>query len=129
VEKIIYHSGTPGSLNNESLSGIFFEWAGAPRKMLVAQSAMSNLLSASTTSLGRLDAPETVRAYGFETDDRTVIATWLEEYAEPMEISLNGKLWRAVDLQGNDLETDRVTLTERPVYFVAEGTRLRRLPW
>ena len=129
VEKIIYHSGTPGSLNNESLSGIFFEWSGAPRKMLVAQSAMSNLLSASTTSIGNLDAPETVKAYGFETDDQTVIVAWLEEYADPVEISLTGKPWRVVDLQGNELETDSVILTERPVYFVADGTGLREMLW
>ena len=129
VEKIIYHSGTPGSLNNESLSGIFFEWAGAPRKMLVTQVAMANLLSAPVTSLGSLEAPKAVKAYGFETDGRTVIVAWAEEYAEPEEISLTGKPWRAVDLPGNELKVDSVILTERPVYFVAKGTRLKELPW
>ena len=129
VEKIIYHSGTPGSLNNESLSGIFFEWAGAPRKMLVTQVAMANLLAPPVRSLGRLEAPKMVRAYGFEADGQTVIVAWAEEYAEPVEISLAGKPWRTVDLQGNDLKTDSVTLTERPVYFVAEGTGLKELPW
>jgi hypothetical protein len=136
VEKIIYHSGTPGSLNNESLSGIFFEWAGAPRKMLVTQAAMANLLSANVTSLGSMEAPEGLKAYGFETDGRTVIVAWMEEGlpaaqgtaqagAEQREISLIGKPWRAVDLQGNDLKSDSVILTERPVYFVAEGTGLK----
>jgi hypothetical protein len=140
VEKIIYHSGTPGNLNNESLSGIFFEWAGAPRKMLVTQVAMANLLSARVTSLGSVEASEGVKAYGFETDGQTVIVAWLEEDlpaaqgtaqagAEQREISLTGKSWRAVDLQGNDLKSDSVTLTERPVYFVAKGTGLKELPW
>ena len=128
VERIIYHSGTPGSLNNESLSGIFFEWAGAPRKMLVAQSAMANLLPASISSSGRLDAPENVRAYGFEAGEQTVIVAWAEEYTE-MAISLAGKNWRVVDLQGNELEADSITLTERPVYFVAERKGLKGLPW
>ncbi|HIE52386.1 MAG TPA: hypothetical protein EYP85_11555, partial [Armatimonadetes bacterium] len=76
VQKIIYHSGTPGSLNNESLAGIFFEWAGAPRKMLVTQAAMANLFGAKVTSLGPLEAPEGVKAYGFETAGRTLIVAW-----------------------------------------------------
>jgi len=129
VEKIIYHSGTPGSLNNESLSGIFFEWAGEPRKMLVTQSAMANLLSTPLFPLGRLNAPEKVRAFGFETDGRTVIVAWTEEGSKPKELSLSGKPWRVVDLQGNELKVDRLLLTERPVYFWAKGTALKEFPW
>ena len=129
AEKIIYHSGTPGSLNDESLSGIFFEWAGAPRKMLVTQSAMANLLLPPVRSLGRLEGPEMVKAYGFETDGRTVIIAWAQEGAEPQEISLAGKPWRVVDLQGNELKIDTVILTERPIYFVAKGTAVKEFPW
>ena len=128
TEKIIYHSGTPGSLNNESLDGIFFEWAGAPRKMLVAQSAMANLLKSPLRSLGCMKAPEKVKAYGFETGDQTVIIAWLEEGAK-LEISLAGKSWRVLDFQGNELKTDNVTLTERPVYFMTKETGLKKLPW
>ena len=40
TQKIIYHSGTPGSLNNEDMAGVFYEWHGAPRKM-AAQAASS----------------------------------------------------------------------------------------
>jgi len=129
AEKIIYHSGTPGSLNNDSLSGIFFEWAGMPRKMLVTQSAMSNMLLPPLKSLGPLKGPEMIRAYGFETDGRTVIVAWAEESAEQRDISLTGKGWQAVDLQGNELKVDNVTLSERPVYFVAKGTDLKEFPW
>jgi hypothetical protein len=45
------------------------------------------------------------------------------------EISLTGKLWRAVDLQGNELELDRILLTDRPVYFIVKGTMPEELPW
>jgi hypothetical protein len=128
VEKIIYHSGTPGSLNNESLSGIFFEWAGAPRKMSVTQAAMASLLPPPLVSRGRLEAPGAARAYAFEVNKHTVIVAWTEEDAE-LEISLAGKPWRAVDLQDNELKANSVTLTERPVYFVAEATGLKKLPW
>ena len=129
VEKIIYHSGTPGSINDESLSGIFFEWGGAPRKMLVTQSAMSNILPPNMKSLGKLETPESVNAYGFETDNQTIIIAWIKEDTEPREISLAGKPWRAVDFLGNELETDVITLTERPVYLVAREIALRKLPW
>ncbi|MFH1718747.1 MAG: beta-galactosidase, partial [Planctomycetota bacterium] len=129
AERIIYHSGTPGSLNNESLSGIFFEWAGAPRKMLTAQSAMANLLSPPVKSLGRIDGPETIRAYGFETGGRTVIVAWTQEDAATRRISLTEKPWRAVDFQGNELKSDSVPLTKRPIYFVAKGTKPGQLPW
>ncbi|MEK7399242.1 MAG: carbohydrate binding domain-containing protein [Candidatus Poribacteria bacterium] len=125
VEKIIYHSGTPGSLNNESLDGIFFEWAGAPRKMLVTQSAMSNLLKPPISSLGRLDSPEKVKAYGFKTDGQTVVVAWAEEGAK-VEISLTEK-WQAIDIQGHELKTDKLTLTERPVYFISKEA-IKRFP-
>lgn len=129
TEKIIYHSGTIGNLNNEDLSGIFFEWAGAPRKMLVAQSAMANLLLPPIRSLGRLKSPEAIKAYGFETAGRTVVIAWVQEGAEPKEISLTDKPWLAVDLQGNALKGDRILLTERPVYFVVQGAVPTEFPY
>jgi len=129
AEKIIYHSGTPGSLNNESLSGIFFEWAGAPRKMLVTQSAMANLLSPPIRSFGPAEGPGDIKSYRFETNGRTVIVAWLKEGLKPQRISLASEQWRAVDLQGNEIKAESVDLTERPVYFIAQGTTGGKLPW
>jgi hypothetical protein len=121
AQKIIYHSGTPGGINNESLSSIFFEWAGAPRKMLVAQTAMATLLRPPLKSLGPVNSPDTMKAYGFESNGRTIIAAWLKEGRQPMEIPLSGRQWTVVDLQGNELKAGTLRLTERPVYFVAQG--------
>lgn len=118
VEKIIYHSGTPGSLNNESLDGIFFEWAGVPRKMLITQSAMSNIIKPPISPLGRLDSPDNVNAYGLISDDHTVVIAWTEE-GTSLDISLSGQ-WQAIDIQGNEIKTERLTLTERPIYFVSK---------
>lgn len=129
AEKIIYHSGTPGSLNNESLSGIFFEWAGAPRKMLSTQAAMANLLLPPVRSLGRLKSSRNVQAYGFETRGQTVIVAWAAEGTAPNRIPLTGKAWQVVDIQGNELKQDIVTPTNRPIYLVAKGTSLKELPW
>lgn len=128
AKKIIYHSGTPGSINNESLSGIFFEWAGAPRKMLATQSAMANILSENIRSFGRLDAPKDMFAYGFEADEKTIIVAWAEEYTK-IEIPLADKSWSAVDLQGNKLENTEIILADRPVYFISNVAEITRLPW
>ncbi len=119
VEKIIYHSGTPGSLNNESLDGIFFEWAGEPRKMLITQSAMSNIIRPPISSLGRLDSPDKVNAYGLICDGQTVVIAWADEGIKT-DISLS-KGWQAIDIQGNKIESNKLTLTERPVYFISDG--------
>jgi hypothetical protein len=129
VERIIYHSGTIGSLNNEDLAGIFFEWAGTPRKMLVTQATMANLLVPPIRPLGRLKAPEGMAAYGFESQGRTVIVVWALEEAGPMSLSVAGKTWKVVDLQGNPLDVQTVLVTERPTYLVADETGRETLPW
>jgi hypothetical protein len=129
VERIIYHSGTIGSLNNEDLAGIFFEWAGTPRKMLVTQSALANLLVPPVRPLGRLAAPQDTAAYGFESHGRTVIVVWTAEEAQPTTVFLTGKGWKAVDIQGNPLSTENLVVTERPIYFVTEETKPVALPW
>ncbi len=130
VERIIYHSGTIGSLNNEDLAGIFFEWAGTPRKMLVTQSALANLLAPPVRPLGRLKPPEDMAAYGFESQGRTIIVAWALEVGannhSPLQI---GKGWKAVDLQGSPLSAESVVVTERPVYFVTERIKPETLPW
>jgi hypothetical protein len=129
AERIFYHSGASSSLNNEWLQGIFFEWAAAPRKMLAAQSAMANLLSPPIKSLGPIKSLKELKAYGFESDGRTVIVAWTQEGSENTEVSLVGKPWKVIDLQGNELQLDAISLTSRPVYFVTEGTMPKELPW
>jgi hypothetical protein len=129
VDRIIYHSGTIGSLNNEDLAGIFFEWAGTPRKMLVTQSALADLLAPPIRPLGRLESPQDMAACGFESQGRTIIVAWAVEEAKPATVSLTGKGWKAVDLQGNQLNTESIIVTERPVYFATEKIKPEKLPW
>jgi len=129
VERIIYHSGTIGGLNHEDLAGIFFEWAGTPRKMLATQSTLANLLVPPVRPLGRFASPQDTAAYGFESQGRTIIVAWAAEEAKPAAVPLTGKDWRAVDLQGNPLNKASIAVTERPVYFVTEGTKPDTLPW
>lgn len=48
---------------------------------------------------------------------------------QPMEIYLAGRPWTVVDLQGNVLEDETLSLTERPVYFIKQGLDNREYPW
>jgi hypothetical protein len=129
TEKIIYHSGTPGRLNDESLSGIFFEWAAAPRKMLVTQVAMANLLVPPVRSWGRLASADDVKAYGFGSGGRAIVVAWATEGAEPVSIPAIETGWKAVDLQGNELDAASLVLTRRPVYFVSQAMKPEKVPW
>ncbi|MBN2129526.1 MAG: carbohydrate binding domain-containing protein [Sedimentisphaerales bacterium] len=129
AEKIIYHSGTPGSLNNESLSGIFFEWAAAPRKMLATQAAMANLLVPPVRSLELPVAPDHLKAYGFESYRRTVIVAWAAEGAGPVTVSWTKGTWKAVDLLGNELDVTHLAITQRPVYLVSQKSKPGMVPW
>ena len=129
AERIIYHSGTPGSINNESLSGIFFECAAAPRKMLVTQAAMANLLVPPVRSLGPIDSCEGLKAYGFESGGRTVVVAWAVEEGEPANLAVRTADWKAMDLQGNELDAVDITLTQRPMYFVSTKATSGSSPW
>jgi hypothetical protein len=129
VQRIIYHSGTIGSLNHEDLAGIFFEWAATPRKMLVAQATLASLLVPPVRPLGRREAPTGLAAYGFESQGRTILVVWATDETKPVSVSIAGEGWKTLDLQGNLLNARSVTLTPRPLYFVTEGTGSPQLPW
>ena len=79
--------------------------------------------------LGRVESPQGTAAYGFESQGRTILVAWAVEEAKPATISVAGKSWKAVDIQGNQLNTESVTVAERPVYFVTERTKPEALPW
>jgi len=121
TERIVWHSGTPGAVNRDEPAGIFFEWNGAPRKMLVSQAAISEIVGPGPLrGRGRLAAPESLYAYAFDSGERTIVVTWLNEdtAGEPATLRLDGP--RAFDLIGNPLPGDAVTVGFEPVYLVFE---------
>lgn len=79
VKMMIWHSGSCGALNQDSLHGIFFEWDGAPRKMVVAQSTLTALFGSDTECLGSVW--EEVRSFAFTSRGRTVVGLWDEREA------------------------------------------------
>ena len=111
-----------------AISGIFFEWAGAPRKVLVTQAAMANLLVPPIKTLGRLPSPDHVSAYGFQTSGRVVIVAWSDEHTQRADVP-SSKGWWVYDLQGNELDTVSFRITTRPACPVLRATTLTDLPW
>jgi hypothetical protein len=116
AKKIIYHSGTPGRLNNEGVSGIFFEWDGAPRKMSATQAQLTALLGPDTNALGSVS--DQVRAFAFNSRGKTVAVVWDESagghaLTQPPE-------GRLLDICGNEIESERTALGQTPVYWVMD---------
>jgi hypothetical protein len=122
VRKIIYHSGTPGSLNRASVDGIFFEWDGAPRKMAISQSAMTALLGPDPKYLGVIwerPSGEGPRSFAFQGRDHTVVAVWDDRNRGHHLTSRPGA--RVLDLVGASVREKRVALNGTPYYIVIDG--------
>ncbi|MFB3880900.1 MAG: hypothetical protein ACE149_06535 [Armatimonadota bacterium] len=118
VRSIIYHSGTNGWLNDPSVSGIFFEWDGAPRKMAVTQSVMTALFGSDVDYLGQVW--EQVRSYAFHSRGRTIVAAWDEQRRH--HLLTPGPAARVLDLAGGAVR-DPVELGITPYYVVLGGAR------
>lgn len=118
VRKIIYHSGTCGSLNDEGLESIFFEWDGAPRAMVASQAALTALLGPDAEALGSLS--EKARLFGFHSRGRTVVVAWNDTQDDVTLTPDAGT--RVLDLMGNEVPAGPLKLSGSPCYLVLEGT-------
>jgi len=116
AEKIVYHSGTPGSINNEGVDGVFWEWSGAPRKMAAAQAQLTALLGPDTKTLGLLS--EDPYAAVFHSRGRTVVLLWSDRSEPPTFAARGGG--QLLDLMGNPL-AGPVALGEVPHYLLLPG--------
>jgi len=98
TRRIIYHSGTPGQINAETLSGIFFEYDAAPRMMAPALAAFNALLGPEFVSHGAVVEGPVRYAYRFDSDGRTVIIAWTTDGSRPLATEPAG--WSLLDLFG-----------------------------
>jgi hypothetical protein len=120
VVRFFLHAGTCHPLNQEGAGGIFFNYAGQPRKFYAAQSAMANLFPPGTKFVERLAAPDGLRAYLFENPAGPILVAWSEEDHQG-ELSLADAKLTALDIQGNALTERTLPLTEYPIYVQAPG--------
>ncbi|MCX7597590.1 MAG: endo-1,4-beta-xylanase, partial [Armatimonadetes bacterium] len=119
ARKIFYHYGTCGSINNETLYGMFFEYDTQPRKTLPVQAAMAQLLGPDTEPLGRVRTPEGAYAWAFYSAGQTVMAAWAPDGG----VVLNHlpPQARLVDILGNELPAEPRQLDEEPLYVILPG--------
>jgi hypothetical protein len=120
VEKIFYHIW-PTSLNQDVGSVIFWEYAGAPRKIAVAQAAMRQFLGAAPTCVGRIpETSEEIMGFVFTAPDflkrrgyAHVAAMW-ERYDPVTVRCVPGAAY--FDLCGRALAGPQIELTQAPVW-------------
>lgn len=127
VQKVFYHIW-PTHLNRDSGARIFFEYAGAPRKIAVTQAAMAYFLGSKPVLLKQIEgvgedafgymfeAPEHLRKAGEQ--DCCITVLWLA-YDRGEITGPEGA--ECFDICGRRLKGDRVPIGEAPVYILTRG--------
>ena len=114
TRRIIRHSGTCATINNEDVASIFFEYDAEPRKMVLPQAALAHLFGPDTEALGRLETPEGVYAYAFRSRGRTLMAAWALDGEHTLR-QVPG-FTPLLDVVGNTRNSR--TLTEEPLFII-----------
>lgn len=135
VEKVFYHSGSSGEVNQEPLECCLLKYAGVPRKVYAAQAALAHFLGPSPHFAARLPQPvqdgrgvDGVYAYAFQCGDRALLAAWADTYAAgegwSLTVPAGAELY---DIVGRRVKAPALKLTSSPGYAVARGTSATRL--
>lgn len=135
VEKVFYHSGAGGRVNRQPLECCLVRYAGVPRKVLAAQSAMAGVLGPRPRFAGRPPIPkqggskvEGLYAYAFDCDSRAVVAAWVgpDVVAARWSLDVPAKA-HVLDIVGRRVKSGSVELTSSPLYVIARGLTAARL--
>ncbi|MFO7902130.1 MAG: beta-galactosidase [Planctomycetota bacterium] len=118
VRKIFLHAGTCGPINGSSAGGVFFEYGGAPRKMLPAVWALSRLLGADFEPVDTGPQPQDRRLYVFRVKRGLLAIAWTRE-EKPLRVTTSEDI-TVVDMMGNELNPRTIELTATPVYFLTD---------
>jgi len=135
VDKVFYHSGAGGRVNQPPLECCLVGYAGTPRKALAAQSALAGVLGPHPRFAGRPPMPkrggspvEGLYAYAFDCGNRAVVAAWVDPDVIAARWSLRAPLGADVlDIVGRRMKARSVELTSSPVYIVARAIPAARL--
>ncbi|MBI2300571.1 MAG: carbohydrate binding domain-containing protein [Armatimonadetes bacterium] len=115
TQRIIWHSGTPGAINEVDPSGIYFEYDGLPRALVPVLATFNELVGPDVTTRGRAKALEGVYAYALESGGKTVVMAWAP--GKKVAVPVDRARWRVLDMLGNPV-TGALTLNDEPVYLV-----------
>lgn len=120
VDKVFYHAGTCGAINRGSLEGVFYAYAGAPKKIYAAQAVMASLLTPGARFVKRLSLQGQMRGYLFREGDRAVAVVWTPSRSKPSPIRLTSDKLELWDLMGRPQSSRQFTPSATPVYVVGE---------
>ncbi|RME94899.1 MAG: hypothetical protein D6766_04725, partial [Verrucomicrobia bacterium] len=116
VERIFFHAGTCGAINQPDAGGVLFEYGGAPRKMYPAVAVFTRLVGVPGRLAGRVERDGWV-AFVFETSEGATAVLWAVDGRTHEFEGGRGIQW--LDLMGNVLSGGRLRLGGTPVYVRA----------
>ncbi len=119
VTKIFYHAGVCGEINGRDAGGIFFEYGGTPRKMYAALSALANLLGPEPVPVPIGPRSDAIAQYVFATDRGLLAIVWSADGTE-QSLRRAGDV-RILDMMGNPLDADPLTIGSTPIYLLFAG--------
>jgi len=117
LRKIFLHAGSCGPINGSSAGGVFFEYGGAPRKMLPAVWAFSRLMDADFEPVDTGPQPADRRVYVFKVKRGVLAIVWTRE-EKPVRVTAGSDI-TVIDIMGNTLNVRAVELTATPVSFLS----------
>jgi len=120
VEKIFYHAGTCDGVNQDSLQGIFFEYAGQPHKIYAAQAVLAHLFPPSCAFVKRLEMGNKIRGYLFRDGERTLAAVWAKEGADAPVVPIDSQSLEVWDIMGRPLSSPILPLGPIPLYVIGD---------
>ncbi|MBI3920555.1 MAG: carbohydrate binding domain-containing protein [Armatimonadetes bacterium] len=124
VRKIFFHAGTCGTINNPDAGGVFFEYGGAPRKVLAAVAALTRLFGIPDECITNVDR-NGMKGYLFRTGGKAVAVAWSNDDREHKLKRPSGV--RAFDLMGNELKARDLTVSTTPVYLLGRKDESRAI--
>jgi hypothetical protein len=122
VEKLFYHYGAAGTINRGDPESIFFEYAGAPRKMLPAQAVFCRLVPGSCGILKIADLHPEARTYLFGSSRGKVMLGWVPDAGDRLPLRLASPPLSAVDIMGAPIKEGTITLSETPIYITGPAS-------
>jgi hypothetical protein len=123
VEKIFYHQGAEGELNNGSrnLELALLGEEGEPRKLYPAQAVMAKMIGPDFKYVADIET-DNVQGYSFQCGDKAVLIAWVTE-AETRKLALDiPKGVKAYNIMGAPITTgSKIALDISPVYLVSHS--------
>jgi hypothetical protein len=117
IEKIFYHAGTCGVINEKCGGSVFFEYGGTPRKMYAAQTVLAHMLGPKPQPVPITTGDQLLKAYAFRTGDRFVAIVWStdgQNFPLPLTSGVS-----ASNIMGNSETTEPLSVSGTPIYLVA----------